>query len=290
MAEFGVLHRNEATGALSGLTRVRRFVQDDAHIFARYDQIGPEIADVLDFVKEVYGYFGMDLQFNLSTINMEKYMGDLDVWERATSLLREALQKGGFVFDELPGEAAFYGPKIDVLVKDCLGRRHQLATIQLDFQMPMKFELEYVDSELKTHTPVMIHRAVLGSLERFMGIAVEHFAARFPFWLAPHQIVLIPQSNPIKPEHMEHCQKLWKRFHDADFACDIDEGPEHMPKKIQKAREVALAHAILIVGDQEIASGNVAVRWWNTPKDAKVESMPLEQFMEQITAKVRNYE
>ena len=143
MAEFGVLHRHEASGALSGLTRVRRFVQDDCHIFARVDQIGDEIADTLDFMKEVYGYFNMTLEFTLSTINMNKYMGELSVWEQATDLLRKALINGNHQFREMPGEAAFYGPKIDCLARDCLNRKHQLATVQLDFQLPEKFQLTY---------------------------------------------------------------------------------------------------------------------------------------------------
>ncbi|KAH0793257.1 threonyl-tRNA synthetase [Histomonas meleagridis] len=288
MAEFGVIHRNEATGALSGLTRVRRFVQDDAHIFARVDQIQTEISDVLDFMKEVYDYFGMTLEFTLSTINMEKYMGDLKVWETATNMLRQSLIDGKHEFKEMPGEAAFYGPKIDCLVKDCLGRKHQLATVQLDFQLPEKFNLEYVDSQNKPQRPVMIHRAVLGSLERFMGIAVEHFAARFPFWLSPHQIVLIPQ-NESKPEHVEHCQKLWKIFHDEDFTCTIDTSSAKLLKKIAVARKNTLAHAILVVGDREIADGTVSVRWWNMPEKAKIEPMPLEKFLEQIREMVANY-
>ena len=288
MAEFGVIHRNEATGALSGLTRVRRFVQDDSHIFARVDQIQQEISDVIDFMTEVYNYFGMSLEFTLSTINMEKYMGDLKVWEQATNMLREALNNSGHPYHEEPGEAAFYGPKIDCLVKDCLGRKHQLATVQLDFQLPEKFELTYVDSENKPQRPVMIHRAVLGSLERFIGIAVEHFAARFPFWLSPHQIVLIPQ-NESKPEHVEKCKELWNIFHDRHFTCTIDTSSMSLLKKIAVARKTTLAHAILVVGDKEIETGNVSVRWWNTPEKSKIEPIPLEQFLEQITEMVKNY-
>jgi threonyl-tRNA synthetase len=289
MAEFGVLHRNEATGALSGLTRVRRFIQDDAHIFARHDQIGQEIESGLDFMKEVYGYFGMSLEFTLSTINLQKYMGELGVWDRATDLLRETLVRGGFTFTEAPGEAAFYGPKIDVQVKDCLGRKFQLATIQLDFQLPEKFNLSYVDADHKPQRPVMIHRAVLGSLERFIGIAVEHFAGRFPFWMSPHQVVLIPQ-NMSKPEHLEHCRKLWNILHEADFTVDIEDTDVTMAKKIVRARQDRLAHAILIIGDQEIANDSVTVRWWHTPEKAKLEPQPFESFLAEITAKRAKYQ
>ena len=281
MAEFGVLHRHEASGALSGLTRVRRFVQDDCHIFARYDQIGEEIADTLDFMREVYEYFNMKLEFTLSTINMNKYMGDLKVWEEATNLLRKALVDGHHQFQEMAGEAAFYGPKIDCLAKDSLNRRHQLATIQLDFQLPEKFQLEYYDQERKPHRPVMIHRAVLGSLERFMGVAVEHFSGRFPFWASPHQIVLIPQ-NMSKPEHLEQCKKYQKQLHEEWFTVSIDDSSISMVKKIQVARTQALAHAIVIVGDKECQDNTVTVRWWDTPQNAKLEPVPFDQFLEQI--------
>jgi threonyl-tRNA synthetase len=289
MAEFGVLHRNEATGALSGLTRVRRFIQDDAHIFARHDQIGQEIESGLDFMKEVYAYFGMSLEFTLSTINLQKYMGDLAVWERATGMLRDTLVAGGFVFAEAPGEAAFYGPKIDVQVKDCLGRKFQLATIQLDFQLPEKFNLSYVDAEHKPQRPVMIHRAVLGSLERFIGIAVEHFAGRFPFWMSPHQVALIPQ-NTSKPEHLAHCHRLWDILREADFTADVDDSSITMAKKIVRARQDKLAHAILVVGDQEIANDTVTVRWWNTPEKAKLDPMPFPAFLDDIKARRANYQ
>ncbi|OHT00657.1 threonyl-tRNA synthetase family protein [Tritrichomonas foetus] len=288
MAEFGVIHRNEASGALSGLTRVRRFVQDDAHIFARVDQIGDEINDAIDFMTEVYGYFNMTLEFTLSTINMDKYMGDLKVWEQATDLLRQALVRSGHNFKEMPGEAAFYGPKIDCLVKDSLNRRHQLATIQLDFQLPEKFHLEYFDQERKPQRPVMIHRAVLGSLERFIGIAVEHFSGRFPFWASPHQIVLIPQ-NMTKQEQIDQCKKYRKALHDEYFSVSIDESSISMAKKINVARSTTLAHAIIIVGDKEVADNTVAVRWWNTPQNAKIEAIPFDQFLENCREMRRNH-
>jgi threonyl-tRNA synthetase len=281
MAEFGVLHRNEATGALSGLTRVRRFVQDDAHIFCRRDQIGEEIRMSLDFVREVYAMFDLSLEFTLSTINLEKYMGDLAVWEQATAMLRDELVASGHPFCEVGGEAAFYGPKIDIQVKDSLGRKHQLATIQLDFQLPEKFDLSYVDSQHSPQRPVMIHRAVLGSLERFIGIAVEHFAGRFPFWVSPHQIILIPQNSG-KPEHLAHCRRLWDIFHEEDFSVEIDDGSGRIEKKIARGRDAKLAHALLVVGDQEIANGTVSVRWWDTPPKQAIQPVPLADFISEI--------
>lgn len=289
MAEFGVLHRNEATGALSGLTRVRRFVQDDCHVFCRRDQIRTEITSNLDFMKEVYDIFGMSLEFTLSTINMEKYMGDLAVWEDATEMLRQALTDGGFEFKVAPNEAAFYGPKIDCLVKDCLGRKHQLATIQLDFQLPEKFDLNYVDKDHNKQRPVMVHRAILGSLERFIGVAVEHFMGRFPFWMSPHQITIIPASSPIKPEHLEYAEKIWKLLHDEHFTVSIDDSSFKLPKKVLRAQSVSLSHAILVVGDKEIADNSVAVRWWNSGKENATTTMPFDEFLNHIKDLRANY-
>jgi len=285
MAEFGVIHRNEATGALTGLTRVRRFVQDDAHIFCRVDQIGTEINDAIDFMIKVYSYFGMDLEFTLSTINMEKYMGDLKVWEDATELLRKALIQHGKPFIEAPGEAAFYGPKIDVLIRDCLGRRHQLATIQLDFQLPEKFKLEYVDSETHPHRPVMIHRAVLGSLERFLAIAIEHFAGKFPFWVSPYQVSVVPQNQ--KQEHqMEYCRKVYESIHLAGFQVQFLDGSESMNKKIVNSFKIG-TNVVLIIGDREVENGTVSARWRG---EEKVTSIPLQEFMNQILAMSKNYQ
>lgn len=285
MAEFGVLHRNEATGALTGLTRVRRFVQDDAHIFARYDQIGTEMEDALDFVTEVYTkIFNMDLEYTLSTINMDKYMGDLKVWEQATDMLREALKKTGKPFHEEPGEAAFYGPKIDILIKDSLNRKHQLATIQLDFQLPERFELSYLDSNLKPQRPVMIHRAVLGSLERFIAIAIEHYAGKFPFWVNPRQIVLIPQ-NMTKEGQMKYIKEVYDLMFNEGFAVTIDNGPESMNKKIVNAFKYATNVAI-IIGDKEVENKSVAARWRGSDK-ISVES--LDDFMNKIRDMQKNF-
>ena len=284
MAEFGVIHRNEATGALTGLTRVRRFVQDDAHIFCRPDQIGVEINDAIDFMITVYEKFGMELEFTLSTINMEKYMGDLKVWEDATHMLRESLIKNGKPFIEAPGEAAFYGPKIDVLIKDCLGRRHQLATIQLDFQLPEKFELEYVDSETKPHRPVMIHRAVLGSLERFLAIAIEHFAGKFPFWLSPYQVSIVPQ-NQNKENQMEYCQKIYNLIHLEGFEVELLSGTESMNKKIVNSFKVG-TNCVLVIGDREVESESVSVRWRG---EEKGNTQLFTEFLNQIILMKKNH-
>jgi len=240
-------------------------------------------------MKEVYTIFHLEMEFTLSTINMEKYMGDLQVWEEATNLLRQALIDSKVQFKEAPNEAAFYGPKIDCMIKDCLGRRHQLATVQLDFQLPERFELVYYDKDRKPQRPVMIHRAVLGSIERFMAIAVEHFKARFPFWLSPHQVVLIPQ-NMTKKEHLEYCNQLWNKLHFSGFTVDVDDSDVSMAKKIARARDQLLAHVILVIGDREVAENTLAVRWWNLPPKAEVPQMTVDEFIAKITEMNEKYQ
>lgn len=288
-AEFGVLHRNEASGALTGLTRVRRFVQDDAHIFLRKDQIGEEMISCIQFVQEIYTIFGMPIEYVLSTRNPEKFMGDLALWENAESLLKEILIQRKLDFQINEGDAAFYGPKIDIKVKDCLGRQHQLATIQLDFNLPIRFELGYADAENKKQTPVMIHRAVLGSLERFFAIALEHFAGRFPFWMSPRQILLIPQ-NESKPEHLAKCEDLKKELHSLGYAVDTDLSAEKMNKKIVNGFKLC-TNAIIVIGDQEIESGNVAVRWRAKEGEKQVVTKySFDEFKVLIAEKVRLHE
>lgn len=291
MAEFGVLHRNEASGALTGLTRVRRFVQDDAHIFLRKDQIGQEMASAIDFVQEIYSIFGMSIEFTLSTKNPEKYMGDDALWENAENLLRSILTERKLIFTENPGDAAFYGPKIDIKVKDCLGRMHQLATIQLDFNLPIRFELFYIDENNQKQNPVMIHRAILGSLERFFALAIEHYAGRFPFWLSPRQICIIPQ-NESKEEHIARCNELKEKIYLLGFAVQTDQGPETMKKKIVNAFKMA-TNCVVIIGDKEIANNTVSVRWRAAKDDKaanKVITLPYDEFIQQIQQMVKDYQ
>jgi len=288
MADFGVLHRNEASGALSGLTRVRKFQQDDAHIFCRQDQIEEEMSGCLDFMRSVYGVFGFDFHLKLST-RPEKFLGDIAVWDQAEKRLSDALDKFGHPWTLNPGDGAFYGPKIDVTISDALNRRHQCATIQLDFQLPERFDLKYrseVSSVVGGDTvkesagtyqrPVIIHRAVLGSVERMMAILIEHFAGKFPFWLSPRQVMVVPVSTPF----YDYAAKVRQTLHDAGVHADADLSEFTMNKKIRNA-ELSYYNFIFVVGGEELASESVNVRSRDdVGSKAKGETRPLVQVVQ----------
>ncbi|XP_035783758.1 threonine--tRNA ligase 1, cytoplasmic-like isoform X3 [Anopheles albimanus] len=255
MADFGVLHRNELSGALTGLTRVRRFQQDDAHIFCMPDQIREEITGCLDFLRHVYTVFGFTFNLVLST-RPEKYLGEIEVWNEAEKALAESLDKFGEPWKENPGDGAFYGPKIDITIMDALKRHHQCATIQLDFQLPIRFNLNYVDDSGEKKRPVIIHRAVLGSVERMIAILTENYAGKWPFWLSPRQVMVVP----VGPAYDEYADKVRQRLHDAGFTveADLDAG-DTMNKKIRNA-QLAQFNFILVVGEKERSSETVNVR------------------------------
>ncbi|GMF31011.1 unnamed protein product [Phytophthora lilii] len=256
-ADCGVLHRNELSGALTGLTRVRRFQQDDAHIFCRDDQIKKEVLDFLAFMKYVYDVFGIEFNLELST-RPEKAMGDLELWERAEKQLAEALDEfvgaGKWVVN--PGDGAFYGPKIDIMITDALKRQHQCATVQLDFQLPIRFNLKYrTDDADNFKRPVMIHRAIYGSLERFVAVLVEHYAGKFPFWLSPRQILVVTVGAAFVDYGYEVKDAMFR----AGFDVDIDDTGKTLNKKI---REGQMAHYnfILVVGAHEKETRSVNIR------------------------------
>jgi len=256
MADFGVLHRNELSGTLTGLTRVRRFQQDDAHIFCRPDQIEQEIKGCFDFLKHVYDIFGFSFKLNLST-RPEKYMGDLDVWNAAEAQLENCLNEFGQEWVLNPGDGAFYGPKIDIQIKDALRRYHQCATLQLDFQLPERFNLNYVTGEGdERKRPVIIHRAILGSVERMMAILTENYAGKWPFWLSPRQAVVIPVSQ----KYDDYAKQVTEKLHAKEFKVEsnLDAG-ETLNKKIRNA-QLAHYNFILVVGDKEQTSNTVNVR------------------------------
>ena len=207
MAELGLVHRHELSGVLHGLMRVRSFTQDDAHIFLLPEQIKDEIINVIELTDYLYRVFGFDYHVELST-KPEKAMGSEEDWENATQALREALEEKGIEYKVNEGDGAFYGPKIDFHLKDCLGRTWQCGTIQLDFQMPERFELEYTGEDGEKHRPVMIHRTCLGSIERFIGILIEHYAGAFPTWLAPVQVKILP----ITDRHLDYCRQLAEEY------------------------------------------------------------------------------
>uniref|UniRef100_A0AAX7SP10 threonine--tRNA ligase n=1 Tax=Astatotilapia calliptera TaxID=8154 RepID=A0AAX7SP10_ASTCA len=252
-ADFGALHRNELSGALGGLTRVRRFCQDDAHIFCTPEQLEEEIVTCLDFVRSVYQVFGFSFHCLLST-RPTPCLGEPDQWDTAEQQLERSLQQFGERWELNPGDGAFYGPKIDILIKDAIGRQHQCATIQLDFQLPIRFDLQYVGRDGQLHRPVMIHRAVLGSLERMMAILAENFGGKWPLWLSPAQVAVIPVGG----NNESYGRQV--SFHEAGFMADLndDEGAT-LNKKIRSA-QLAQYNYIFVVGDKERESGTVNVR------------------------------
>jgi threonyl-tRNA synthetase len=255
IADFCPLHRNELKGVLSGMTRVRKFSQDDAHIFCTEDQMEQEIRGVLDFIKYVYiDVFGMSYDVKLST-RPAKFLGEPALWDRAEAALEKALTELKIPFTPNPGEGAFYGPKIDYDIKDALGRSWQLPTCQLDFQLPRRFEAEYEGADGKRHTPVMIHRAVLGSLERFMGILVEHYAGEFPLWLAPVQAAVIPIGEAEEP----YAKSLHGKLLEAGIRAELDLSPQRVSYKIREATLQKVPY-MLVCGAREAASGSVSVR------------------------------
>ncbi|KAI5475030.1 threonyl-trna synthetase [Pseudohyphozyma bogoriensis] len=291
MADFGVLHRNEASGALSGLTRVRRFQQDDAHHFCMPEQIEEEMTVCFDFLNHVYGIFGFEFNLKLST-RPENYLGKLETWDAAEAMLGAALDKfvpGKWEVD--PGDGAFYGPKIDITISDALKRKHQCATIQLDYQLPQRFDLSYrsaegggTSDEDKRVKPVMIHRAILGSVERFVAILTEHFAGKWPFWLSPRQVLVIPVAAP----HKEYASKIQQQLWDAGLYSEVDLSDNTLPKKIRNG-ELAQHNFILVVGSEEVESNSVNVRNRDdVGTKGKAELIPFPELLEKMLALKEN--
>jgi len=255
MAELGLVHRYEASGQLHGLVRVRQFTQDDAHIFCMPDQIESEIIGVIELVQELYSAFGFkDYHIELST-KPEKHIGSDEIWDTATGALRRALEAKGLDFQINEGDGAFYGPKIDFHIEDCLQRSWQLGTIQLDFSMPERFELVYTDKDNTEKTPVMIHRAILGSLERFMGILIEHYGGAMPLWLAPEQVRVLPISD----KTADYGNQINDALKAAGFRSSLDLSPEKIGAKIAKAHGEKVGY-MLVAGPQEAETGTVSVR------------------------------
>jgi threonyl-tRNA synthetase len=255
LAEFGLVSRYEREGVLHGLLRVRAFTQDDAHVYCTLDQITEEVDSICSSIDQLYERFGFDeVRVELST-RPEKSIGTDEQWERAEGALREALERQGRDFEVSSGEGTFYGPKIDFHITDALGRSWQCGTCQLDFQMPGRFELTYTGADNAEHTPVMIHRALLGSMERFAGILIEHYGGRFPLWLAPVQAALLPVAD----RHNERAEEISRRLGDAGLRARVDDRTESVGKKIRDA-ELSKAPYMLVVGDKEAESGAVSVR------------------------------
>ncbi|XP_064991980.1 threonine--tRNA ligase, mitochondrial 1-like [Musa acuminata AAA Group] len=280
LADFGVLHRNELSGALTGLTRVRRFQQDDAHIFCRENQIKEEVKNVLDFISYTYGIFGFTFELELST-RPEKYLGDIETWDKAEAALSEALNEFGRPWQINEGDGAFYGPKIDIGVFDALNRKFQCATLQLDFQLPLRFKLSYsAEDEAKLERPVMIHRAILGSVERMFAILLEHYKGKWPFWLSPRQAIVCPVSE----KSQSYAQQVHDKIHQAGYYVDADLTDRKIQKKVREA-QLAQYNYILVVGEEEAKTGQVSVRV-RDGSDHSVMSLEtlLEHFKEEVAA------
>ena len=254
MGELGLVHRHEKSGALHGLMRVRCFTQDDAHIFMTPDQITSEIKGVVRLIDEVYSKFGFKYHVELST-RPEDSMGSEEDWEMATNGLREALEELGLEYVVNEGDGAFYGPKIDFHLEDSIGRTWQCGTIQLDFQLPQRFEAEYIGADDQRHRPIMIHRVVFGSIERFIGILTEHFAGKFPTWLAPVQVKILP----IADRHNEFCEKLMNAMKDQGIRCEMDTRTEKTGYKIREAQLQKIPY-MLVIGDNEVNDNIISVR------------------------------
>ena len=279
MAEFGSCHRNEPSGALHGLMRVRGFTQDDAHVFCTEDQVQPEVAACIKMVYETYETFGFDkIDVKLST-RPEKRLGDDATWDRSEKALADALKAHDIDFEYLPGEGAFYGPKIEFTLFDCLGRAWQCGTIQLDFALPGRLGATYVGEDNERHTPVMIHRAILGSLERFMGILIEEYAGHFPVWLAPTQVVLMN----ITDNQSDYVKKVVKSLNEKGIRATADLRNEKIGFKIREHTLKRVPY-LLVVGDKEVEAGEVAVR---TRSGEDLGKLALEDFIAKIEDEVR---
>ena len=282
LAEFGRVSRNEREGVLHGLLRVRAFTQDDAHVYCTEDQITAEVASICEAIDELYARFGFeDVHVELST-RPEKSMGSEEQWAKAEAALAEALDSQGREYELNPGDGAFYGPKIDFHITDALGRSWQCGTCQLDFQMPERFELYYTDNEDRQQRPVMIHRALLGSMERFAGILIEHYAGRFPVWLAPIQAIVLPISD----RHNEYAVRAMTELRDAGVRVAVDDRSESIGKKIRDS-SIGRYPYMLVVGDREEETGAVAVR---SHADGDLGEMPIAEFAARVGPRRRQAE
>ncbi len=277
-AELGTVYRYERSGVLHGLMRVRGFTQDDAHIFCTPEQLTEEIGKVLEFVLYVLRTFGFeDYEIYLST-RPEKYVGSIENWDKATAALQKALENAQLDYEVDPGEGVFYGPKIDIKIKDVLGRSWQCSTIQVDFNLPERFELEYIGEDGKPHQPIMVHRALMGSLERFFGILIEHYAGAFPLWMAPVQVAVLP----IADRHHEFAEQVYRKLRSVNIRTDFDRRNEKVGFKIREA-EMQKIHYMLIIGDKEVENQQISVRHRG---EGDKGAMSLDAFVELILKEI----
>ena len=281
--DIDVIHRNEKSGQLNGLFRVRMFRQDDSHNYVTDEQIGTEIKDIVEIAKYLYSVFGLEYTLTLST-RPDDFMGEIETWNKAEKELKEVLTEicgeGNYRINE--GDGAFYGPKIDIKMKDCLGREWQMGTVQLDFQLPQRFNLSYIDKEGNKKTPIMIHRALFGSFDRFIGILTEHYAGAFPTWLSPVQVKIMP----IADAHHEYAKEVLKKFDEAGIRVELDDRQEKIGYKIREAQLHKIPYMI-ILGDKEIEAKAVGVR---SRKDGDIGQMGIDEFINRLKSEVENFE
>lgn len=280
MAELGHVHRHEASGALNGLFRVRAFTQDDAHIFCREDQLVDEIKLLLQFYEEMYSVFGLDYYIVLSTRPEEGYIGDIKIWEKSEAILKEACEKSGHEFQINPGDGAFYGPKLDFKLKDSMGRIWQCGTIQLDMNLPERFDCFYIDSNGEKKRPIMLHRACLGSIERFIGIIIEHYGGAFPAWLAPVQINILPVNNEF---HLEYSKELYKKFKDHGFRVNLDDSNEKLGYRLRNSQIKKIPYTI-VIGDNEKNNNSVTYRKFGSQEQITVSVDEFTKLVDDIVA------
>lgn len=281
--DVDVIHRNEKSGQLNGLFRVRMFRQDDSHNYITDEQIGSEIKDIVEIIKYLYSIFGLEYKLTLSTRPESDYLGDIETWDKAEAALREVLDElcgeGQYQINE--GDGAFYGPKIDIKMKDCLGREWQMGTIQLDFQLPQRFNLSYIDKDGNKKTPIMIHRALFGSFERFIGILTEHYAGAFPIWLSPVQVKILP----ISVHHHDYAKEINEKFLEAGLKVELDLREEKIGYKIREAQLQKIPYMI-ILGDKEKEANAVGVR---SRKDGDIGQMSIDEFIAKIKKEIEEY-
>jgi threonyl-tRNA synthetase len=281
VAELGLVHRHEASGALHGLLRVRMFTQDDAHIFMMEDQIEEEVIRLINFFEKIYNIFGLDYSIELSTKPEENAIGEPEIWEKAEKALAEACKKANRNFKLNPGDGAFYGPKLDFHLKDSLGRTWQCGTIQLDFNLPERFDLTYIDKDGLKKRPVMLHRVVFGSIERFIGILIEHYAGAFPTWLAPVQTIIIPVNNEA---HLEFSQELYNKMLANNIRVEIDMREEKLGYKIREAQTRKIPYQ-LAIGDKEVESASVTVRKYGSKEQYTIK---IDKFIDALREEIKN--
>lgn len=281
IGELGQVHRHEASGALNGLFRVRTFTQDDAHIFMRFDQIESEVIRLIHFIDRVYSIFNLSYTIELSTRPEEKYIGDIAIWEKSEAALAAACEQAGKSYKVNPGDGAFYGPKLDFHIKDSLGRVWQCGTIQLDMNLPERFDLTYVDSDGKKVRPVMLHRVIFGSVERFIGILIEHYAGHFPLWLAPQQVVVVPVHYE---KHLSFAKEVQEQLLALGIRSKLDDRNEKLGYRIREA-QVNKVPIQLVIGDSEVENRSVTVRR-SQSKDSL--TLSLEECLHNIKEEIQN--